>query len=493
MYYVYSPGFYYYIGTTIAVNSKQIVVKSSNTSFTIFLRFLEYFGMARGKSTIETDKMSERAANVDGDNKTDHEIQEGSSSSSTPRELPTEANKEQIMSKIKNVPISKLKDIITDQIDLEIRLKHKELTLTEEEIGKCESQMITLRNYYQVPREKLFESEPNDFTLKYYDLLNRSLSVNYTQPDPIGGNSSGMIAGDDPLAPGAAVNGQGHVYRTRSTTSSLRPTVSSFPSRTGTIGCLYRRTDGIIVKLTCPDCKRTNFSSAQGFLNHSRIAHTQEYTSQDAAALICGEILPDNEQDEEGLASIKSLKEKGLDPNKNLNVNEIYFNGLSNTLNTVHRSSIDKSVSPLDKENSKLNHEPKKPEESELMKKLIKNGITKDKKCYEELIESYKNENVAQESSEEEEEEEEMDTSTIVETTSDDKAGYGDRKLKRRRSRAFVGIVNGTSQSNQPEHQQEEDAEEEDVAKVAADTVNPPLPKMKLKLKPDKKKRKQSA
>lgn len=431
--------------------------------------------MSRRKSTAEAADISDRAANLKED-----DDQPSGSRSGTSRNDNIKVNEEQIMNKIKNVPISKLKEILTDQIDLEIRLKHKELTLTEEEIGKCESQMITLRNYYQVPRETLFESEPNDFTLKYYDLLNRSLSVNYSQPDPI--DNSALVSGVENPILDTSVNGQGHVYRTRSTTSSLRPTSGSFPSRTGTIGCLYRRTDGIIVKLTCPDCKRTNFSSAQGFLNHSRIAHTQEYTSQDAAALICGELLPDNEQDEEGLASVKSLKEKGLDPNKNLNVNEIYFNGLSNTLNTVHRGSTEKAVSPLDKESLKSKSDPRKPEESELMKKLIKNGITKDKKCYEQLIESYKNDNVAEESSEEEEED-------TIEPVSDDKTTDEDRKLKRRRSRAFVGIVKGNSQSLQL---QEEKEDETSDAKEVSGTSQPPLPKMKLKLKPDKKKKKQS-
>lgn len=293
-----------------------------------------------------------------------------------------------MINKIKSIPVDKLKQIITDQIDLEIRLKHKELTLTEEEIGKCESQMITLRNYFQIPREKSISSEPNDFTIKYYDLLNRSLSVNYDSNEfkEMMNNSnrdSFSSNGTTSRHPSFSVNNSfssvnsGHSYRTRSTTSSLRPPTTT-GGKNSTIGCLYRRTDGIIVKLTCPDCKRSNFSSAQGFLNHSRIAHTQEYTSQDAAALICGELLPDNEQDEEGLASIKNLKSKDLDPSKNLNINEIYFNGLSNSLNTVHKP-IEKSLSPLEKET-----------ESELMKKFIKSGLGSNKQDYDKYLEDFK-------------------------------------------------------------------------------------------------------
>lgn len=364
-----------------------------------------------------------------------------------------------VIDKVKNIPIDKLREIVTNQIDLEIRLKHKELQLTEEEIGKCESQMITLRNYFKVPRDKSFESEPNEFTLKYYDLLNRSLSVTSDGTTSIGGSSVldgrgshdfEAINSTNETFIGSQAAPVTHTYRTRSTTSSLRPSPNSFLSRSGTVGCLYRRTDGVVVKLTCPDCKRTNFSSAQGFLNHSRIAHTQEYTSQDAAALICGKVLPDREQDEEGLSSINSLRDKNLDPSKNLNVNEIFFNGLSNSLNTVHRSSMDKSISPLEKDESfitgGIEESRKKPEpekESELMKKLIKNGMANDRSSYRELIDKYKpsnfERNLFSDSSEEEgdgtkEKEKEQDHSHNTTTRSND------RKLKRRRSRANVGI-----------------------------------------------------
>lgn len=221
-------------------------------------------------------------------------------------------DRELLIKRLQDTPIEKLRDIITNQIDLEIRLKHKELTLTKEEIGKCESQMITLRKFFEVPSQVSLENEPNDFTVKYYNLLSKSLSANYS-------NLSGI---PDSHTPKASMLEEGYAgepkysYRTRSTTSSLRPSTSiSKPS--ASLGCLYRRTDGVIVKLTCPDCNRSNFSSAQGFLNHSRIAHSKEYTSQDGAALKCGEILPEAEQDEEGLSSLQNLKQKNLDPSKN--------------------------------------------------------------------------------------------------------------------------------------------------------------------------------
>lgn len=309
-----------------------------------------------------------------------HETIDENNNDHGPQE-PLTIDREMLIKRLQDTPIEKLRDILTNQIDLEIRLKHKELTLTKEEIGKCESQMITLRKFFEVPSLVSLENEPNDFTVKYYDLLNRSLSANYSS---LSGLSDGSQTPKASILEDAFGGERKYSYRTRSTTSSLRPS-SSISKPPASMGCLYRRTDGVIVKLTCPDCHRSNFSSAQGFLNHSRIAHSKEYTSQDGAALKCGEILPDAEQDEEGLTSLQNLKQKNLDPSTNLNVNEIYFDGLSNTLNTVHRVSIDKSVSPFGQADTVATSEPKK-EESELMKKMIKDGVAKNETDYATLV-----------------------------------------------------------------------------------------------------------
>lgn len=298
-------------------------------------------------------------------------------------------DKQSLLEKLEDIPTETLRHILTNQVDLEIRLKHKELRLTEDELGKCEAQMLAIRKFLEVPNNVSFQHEPNDFTLKYYDVLSRSLSVNYTklqQQQYLNEHPTfkeNIFTDVEPM----------HSYRTRSTTSSLRPSVNGPALRI--LGCLYRRTDGVVVKLTCPDCHRSNFSSAQGFLNHSRIAHSKEYTSQDAAALRCGDILPDEFQDEEGLASLKSLNEKNLDASKNLNVNEIYFNGLSNTLNTLHRS-LEDNISPEATDGtSKNGTQKRKVSESgsnELMKKLIKSGMVHDAKDYEDIVDEARKE-----------------------------------------------------------------------------------------------------
>ncbi|RLV90557.1 Protein AHC1 [Spathaspora sp. JA1] len=309
-----------------------------------------------------------------------------------------------IIKRLREIPHEQLKEIITNQIDLEIRLKHKELNLNDHEISKIESQMLILRKFFDIPNQVQINQEPNNFTMRYFELLNKSLNATYDNlkkcPDVIPTHE--YI--DDSVQTDAMFNSYpqgGHAYRTRSTTSSLRPSTYSVtptvapaavpgaattpavatPVYSRSLGCLYRRTDGIIVRLTCPDCQRSNFSSAQGFLNHSRIAHSKEYTSQDAAALKCGEILSEIKQDQEGEASLNKLNERGVDPNRNLNINEIYFHGLSNSLNSVHQSKVKSTPSPplTNASTTSLGSD------SELFKKLIKEGNLKREE-YEEII-----------------------------------------------------------------------------------------------------------
>jgi ADA HAT complex component 1 len=52
---------------------------------------------------------------------------------------------------------------------------------------------------------------------------------------------------------------------------------------------IKRKSDNKQVKLVCLDCRRFDFSSTQGFINHCRIAHSRTFASHDAAAEACGE------------------------------------------------------------------------------------------------------------------------------------------------------------------------------------------------------------
>ncbi|ODQ81400.1 hypothetical protein BABINDRAFT_22329, partial [Babjeviella inositovora NRRL Y-12698] len=213
---------------------------------------------------------------------------------------------------------AKLFSVISHEIDLEIRLKHKEIQLVDEELHKCEAQLLSLRQYYAMPADQRPDNEPAYLTMQYANFINDML-FKAKHPVPITVHAA---SGNTVHAPATSCVG-GDGYRTRLLTSSLRPTGRAFGE------CIYRRSDGIIVKLTCDNCQRSNFSSAQGFLNHCRIAHNKEFSSQDAAALQCGEILPAEEQDEQGWQTLEAMKAKGLDPTRNLLVPQIVFENTS--------------------------------------------------------------------------------------------------------------------------------------------------------------------
>jgi ADA HAT complex component 1 len=53
--------------------------------------------------------------------------------------------------------------------------------------------------------------------------------------------------------------------------------------------CIIKRSDGQWVKLVCVTCNREDFSSTQGFINHCRIAHKNEFKSHEEAAVKCGQ------------------------------------------------------------------------------------------------------------------------------------------------------------------------------------------------------------
>ncbi|KAI5957323.1 hypothetical protein KGF54_000251 [Candida jiufengensis] len=303
------------------------------------------------------------------------------------------STKESLLKKLDEISPEQLKEIITNQLDLEIRLKHKELNMSDNEISKIESQLLVLRNFLNIQNDLDLPDQPNELTSKYYNLLNQQLTATYDKFKSIPDDASSF----DNSTPNVAVAPpqSNHSYRTRSTTSSLRPTIATTATpKHVNLGCLYRRTDGVVVRLICPDCQRSNFSSAQGFLNHSRIAHSKEYTSQDAAALKCGEITPEIPQDSVGEASLKILNEKGLDPAKTLNINEIIF--MPTTTPTTTDSRLEQlpnfefpksepTSKEATKEATKTNTNTTKPTSNELMKKLVREGKMKSTE-YESLL-----------------------------------------------------------------------------------------------------------
>ncbi|KAI8925413.1 hypothetical protein BC831DRAFT_512521 [Entophlyctis helioformis] len=73
--------------------------------------------------------------------------------------------------------------------------------------------------------------------------------------------------------------------RQRKPIVSLPPRSTATSSSTKRPTLIERREDGVYVKIVCSGCKRSDFSSMQGFINHSKAVHKIQYLSHlDAAA-----------------------------------------------------------------------------------------------------------------------------------------------------------------------------------------------------------------
>ncbi|KAK9356236.1 hypothetical protein V1523DRAFT_437943 [Lipomyces doorenjongii] len=240
--------------------------------------------------------------------------------STTPSERPQSAHSEraeQVLMTTKTAALSvrtvdqpgKLEaaiDVIRRQFDLEILLKHRELSCIEDEIAKVHIMMVQLRRC--AGKTVNDQDEPDDFAKHYaqYLLPDRRYSEGarpdqYKSPDGVSPTST---------APDS-LDATGMQPRSRSIPTSNRMHLPQY-SANGTVGgnpppegCIYRRPDGILVRLVCKDCSRITFGSAQGFINHCRISHGREFTSHDNAAQCCGEELKESDQDDIGLGALK--------------------------------------------------------------------------------------------------------------------------------------------------------------------------------------------
>ncbi|KAL6449692.1 AHC1 Protein AHC1 [Candida maltosa Xu316] len=392
------------------------------------------------------------------------------------RESFPDSSNDTLIHQLKNLSHAKLKEIITNQIDLEIQLKHRELNMNEHEIGKIESQMLVLRKFFEISKNKKFDNEPREFTRKYFELLDKSFNSTYNNIKQVleaGPPQIGSKYINDPMFASSSSSTAGHSYRTRSTTSSLRPSATSVTTgvRNPSLGCLYRRTDGVVVRLTCPTCQRSNFSSAQGFLNHSRIAHTKEYTSQDAAALKCGEIIPEVKQDPTGEASIKILTEKGLDPNRHLNVNDYLFGGINMNSNTTTSTTLTgdspkPETLPNEGGSPKEQNGPFIEQSNELLKKLVKEGKMK-KEEYELLLKQTKAPTANSHLFDDEVEMDDSDESSLSTNPSfSNLANLHERKRRQSRGGINISVSKNPKDDNDDDDDDDEQEEEEEQQPV---------------------------
>lgn len=226
--------------------------------------------------------------------------------------------------------LTPLQQVIENQFNMQILMKHNELRLIEQELAKC-----------QIALEQLRRCEVRPFP--GYDSLSACVSAGtgpsiapppgYTRPshpapygvtdgpytrhyqqwllrdpafDALPLQSPGWADGTASSSAIRSTRNSGSARKPASKTFSMppRPTDSlqsipnypapAFKDKTNPL-ILRRSTDNQLVKLICNNCHRGNFSSIQGFLNHCRIAHKVDYKSHDAAAVDCGRLLDEQE------------------------------------------------------------------------------------------------------------------------------------------------------------------------------------------------------
>ena len=215
-----------------------------------------------------------------------------------------------------------LQETIESQFNLEILLKHRELRLIDQELAKCQIALEQLRRCHIVPYPAM-SSDPDEMQAVSSG-VGPTTETQVPHPPPWG-----VLEGPysrhykkwlirDPafdadvveaLRPSHGVGRTGSERTTRNSVSEKVHVNGTSRSQRGAASArfqslshgypeskeekgpmiLKRSTDGQMVKLVCLDCRRENFNSAQGFINHCRIAHNRGFASHDAAAIACGE------------------------------------------------------------------------------------------------------------------------------------------------------------------------------------------------------------
>lgn len=217
--------------------------------------------------------------------------------------------------------MTSLQQVIESQFSFEILLKHRELRLVDQEIAKCQVALEQLRRCQVIPYPAMSS------TLEDMQAVSSGLGPTFDDPAqyaPPWGVTDGPYTrhyrkwlipdsafdasiAESPQAPrtggktvperttrGSVAEKSNIGQKSRSQRGSgarLQALPHGYPEPKEEKGpmILRRSTDGHWVKLVCIDCRRDNFNSAQGFINHCRIAHNHGFASHDAAAQACGE------------------------------------------------------------------------------------------------------------------------------------------------------------------------------------------------------------
>ncbi|GAB1193221.1 hypothetical protein APSETT444_002424 [Aspergillus pseudonomiae] len=227
----------------------------------------------------------------------------------------------------RKVNVEKLRETLEAQLSLEVLLKHNELRLIDQEIAKCQVALEQLRRCAEIPYPGSHTpgqsvsngtgmavlapgNGPPPLSPAPWGVTDGPYTRHYARwllPDPRfdGGELEpatplGFGAPGTPLMEGRSTRGNSggdgywaskSRFQRGSGNMKLQSLPNGYPPPKEKAGpmIIRRKSDGVLVKLVCLDCRRDNFSSTQGFINHCRIAHNRNFASHDAAAVASGE------------------------------------------------------------------------------------------------------------------------------------------------------------------------------------------------------------
>ncbi|KAI5778242.1 hypothetical protein EDC01DRAFT_368051 [Geopyxis carbonaria] len=214
--------------------------------------------------------------------------------------------------------LESLRQTIAEQFDVEIVLKHREIRLIEQEMAKTQIAIEQLRRanllpYANSPEAQLSLLSPQSVPYGIPEhapppgVVDGPYTRHYRQwllphPDFDGASVEPFVQ------PAIAAPVAGLQHGIVGSGRPQRASAMKVQTKTGEQVCVFRKKNGDVVKLQCNDCHRSNFSSAQGFINHCRIAHQTEFPSHDAAAEACGQPIDEDDQ-----ALISPLQRTTLD------------------------------------------------------------------------------------------------------------------------------------------------------------------------------------
>ena len=217
-----------------------------------------------------------------------------------------------------------LRDAVEAQFGLEILLKHKELRLIDQEYAKCQTALEQLRRCQIIPYPAVSSSSEvlqavnsgsgipfnnhapyappwgvmdGPYTRHYQrwlilDYLFDDTFIEDAQPSARAGKAVPERATRGSMFEMGTAAGKSRSQR-GSNSARLKALPHGYPEPKEEKGpmIMKRGSDGKMVKLVCLDCRRSNFNSAQGFINHCRIAHSRQFQNHETAIEASGEEL----------------------------------------------------------------------------------------------------------------------------------------------------------------------------------------------------------